>query len=294
MRSRDTVKIWSGKDVEVKVEPRIRGKVTINGVEAENSVNYTLAVSMLNLLMLLGCTSTRPCFQVKAVGLYNQNGNLIKTLGVTSTTEKSTQYTYDVSFLFYDTSSDTYTVKYLILYGLQTGAQDNPSNYAVLCKAQLDSTVTKQQDASLALTWTISIDYARDWTSFGFMSGFCIEWKNALLNGYGTLAPGAYNLDLRDAKGGFIKTLGYTDGPYQDEQPSGYRVSVAFDDTSSDVYLAKGFTVFTYKQGNRMDVANYYSGDGLGKSTTPIRIWFRIYMYYEFTDTQTGVKSTWG
>lgn len=290
----DRVRLWVGKDASIDVKLRIGGKVNINGYEKDNMVNYSLPVSMLNLLMLVGCTQTRPCSAVKAAGLYDTNGNLIKTLNYTSWNERVDQFTHNLSFLFYDTSSDEYTVRYAILYGLFTGVPDDPSNYIILCKTQLDNPVSKSSDASLALSWTISVDRSADWTKFGFMSGFIREWVNALLNGYGTLAPASYNLDLIDAQGGFIKTLPYTEGPYQDSQPSGYRVSVAFDDTSTQTYLAKGFTLFAMKQGQRNDVSNYYSGEGLGKGSTPIRIWYRIYMYYDFDDTSPGVRSNWG
>ncbi|MEM4019773.1 MAG: hypothetical protein QXG57_06060 [Thermofilaceae archaeon] len=285
-----TITLTRDEWVEISVKPI--GEVEVNGLRFKNYVNYTIATILLNQLMLRGCSQQYPCFQVKKVGLYDTGGNLIKTLPLQGWSTINETNVHWLALRFYDGSSDQYTVGRVVLYGLQTGDTDSESEYYILAKQVLSQAVQKASNASLNMVWRIGLDRTDSLTRYGFWDDYLMYFDNALLNAYQML-QGAYNLEIYNAQQAFVKNLPYAEGPYQDTEPSGYRVDIAFDDLTTDAYMGNGFRLVCSYGGQAIKVAQFWTSGGIGKGSSPLRYWYRIRVYYDFMDTAKGVRSTY-
>jgi hypothetical protein len=277
----------------MKWEARLVGKVEVyldgkKVAEDKNALNFCLPVNLAFLSADQPMNNNYPGYQVKNVGLYGTNGSLIKTvnvynIGETQATSGGDTYYY-VVVTFMDTSADTYTVQGIIMYGLPYGWTDDPTNYMVIAKTQLSSTVTKNSTQVLTVQWKIGIKIIYNIGSTGIYTALASMIKASLQSGTGQVSP--TNIDLYDANKAKIKTLSIENKSWSnDTENKQYVTTLILYDTSTDTYMAY-----------YIDRPGFFSialSSPITKSADAIQIQITLTFGYDFADSTTGVRSTY-
>jgi hypothetical protein len=269
-----------------KVEVYLDGRKV---AESKNALNYCIPVNLAFLAADQPMNQQYPGYPVKVVGLYGTDGALKKTLprySIGDTTETAADGTYYFAVVtFMDTSADSYTFNKLMLYSLPYGWPDDPSNYMVVAKAELASAVTKQSAQMMTVRWKIGIKYAMRIGAVAVDYTLAKMIKVSLEEGTGMVQPS--DVELYDANQAKIKSLPISSKSWANDTANmQFVTTLILYDTSTDTYSA-----YYVERPGFFHIA---LPSPIQKTTDPLMIQVTLGFGYDFSDSTTGIRSTYG